>query len=107
MRDRARAMRKAPTDAELAMWRIIGHDRLGVRFRRQHRIGRYIADFACPSHKLIIEVDGAQHQDSDYDAARDAALQAMGYRVLRFCNGDVLRNPDGVGERVVRALRPL
>jgi len=107
MRDRARAMRKAPTDAELAMWRIIGRDRLGVRFRRQHRLGGYIADFACPSHWLIIEVDGAQHLDSEYDTRRDAALQALGYRILRFWNVDVLQNPDGVGERIVKALRPL
>ncbi len=104
IRQRARAMRNAPTDAERAMWRIIGRDRFGVRFRRQHRIGDYIVDFVSISHRLIVEVDGSQHADSDYDLRRDAWLRAQGYRVLRFWNLDVLTNADGVGRAIALAL---
>jgi very-short-patch-repair endonuclease len=101
---RARAMRKAPTPAERVVWRIVGRDRFGLTIRRQHRIGPYIVDFLCPARKLIIEVDGGQHNGSDYDRARDAWLQGQGYEVLRFWNRDVLVNSDGVSRRIVLAL---
>jgi very-short-patch-repair endonuclease len=104
MRERARAMRKAPTDAERAMWRIIGRDQLGVRFRRQHRMGDFIADFVCLSRRVVVEVDGGQHNGSAYDARRDAWFKARGFQVLRFWNPDVLTNPDGVGRRICIAL---
>jgi len=97
-------MRKAPTPAERALWRMVGRDKLGVRFRRQHRIGPYIVDFLCPEHRLIIEVDGGQHNESAYDDRRDAWLRDKGYEVLRFWNVDVLRNADGVGRQICIAL---
>jgi len=102
--ERARAMRKAPTPAERVLWRIVGRDQFGVTFRRQHRIGPYIVDFLCPAHRLVIEVDGGQHNGSDHDERRDAWLRAQGYEVLRFWNRDVLTNADGVGRRIVLAL---
>jgi very-short-patch-repair endonuclease len=107
LKQRARAMRSAPTKSELVMWRIIGRDRLGVRFRRQHPIGPFIADFYCPALKLVIEVDGGQHNGSDYDARRDAWFRANGYRVLRFWNLEVLTNGDGVGEKICREIQAL
>ena len=102
--ERARAMRNTPTPAERVLWRIVGRDRFGVTFRRQHRIGPYIVDFLCPALRLVIEVDGGQHNDSDYDARRDAWLKAQGYEVLRFWNRDVLAEIDGVGRRICLAL---
>lgn len=104
MRDRARSMRKAATPAERAMWRLLRLERLGVKFRRQAWFGDYIADFVCFSPRLVVEVDGSQHADSAYDAVRDAAFSARGYRVLRFWNNEVLRNPDGVCRAILAAM---
>ena len=75
--------------------------RLPVKVRRQHPIGRYIADFAVPARKLVIEIDGGQHAEAvDRDAARTRALQAHGYRVIRFWNNDVTDNLPGVLETI-------
>src|SRR5687768_8810732 len=82
----ARALRTDMTDAERALWHAIRGKQLhDCRFRRQHPAGRYIADFACPDRKLIVELDGGQHQDQvAYDDARTIYLQLQGWRVLRF-----------------------
>ncbi|MCW2244120.1 endonuclease domain-containing protein [Azospirillum canadense] len=102
---RARNLRNEPTDAEEALWRYLRGEQLGGhRFRRQHPIPPYIADFACIEAKLVIEVDGGQHADSAYDAARDRHLRLHGWRVLRFWNNDVLSNPEGVATEILRAL---
>ncbi|MQX37321.1 DUF559 domain-containing protein [Roseospira navarrensis] len=94
---RARALRQAMTDAEKALWRRLRHDQLGVRFRRQHPIGPYIADFACRPVRLIVEVDGGQHAVRPArDQRRDAWLKGQGFTVLRFWNHDVLGNLDAV-----------
>jgi len=77
------------------------------KFRRQHPIGRRIADFACPARKLVIELDGGQHADAVVaDAARTTEIAAHGYRVIRFWNNDMLENLDGVMETIRRALEP-
>jgi very-short-patch-repair endonuclease len=69
----------------------------GCKFRRQVPIGRYFADFVCTEARLVIELDGGQHSDRlAYDAARTEALEACGYRVLRFWNNAVLYEPDAV-----------
>jgi len=69
----------------------------GYKFRRQVPIGRYIADFLCHEARLIVEIDGGQHDRSaPQEAARSGFLQSEGYRVLRFWNNDVLANLDGV-----------
>src|SRR5258708_34121866 len=95
---RARALRTPPTDPEIRLWsRLRGKQLEGFRFRRQQPIGPYIVDFLCPAAKLVIEVDGGQHAtDEQRDAARSGWLEERGYRVLRFCNNDVLANTDGV-----------
>lgn len=69
----------------------------GYKFRRQFAIGKYIADFACIEKKLVIELDGGQHQDQHvYDEQRSAFMQEQGWQVLRFWNSDVLENLAGV-----------
>jgi very-short-patch-repair endonuclease len=106
----ARRMRSDPTDAERKLWWHLRH-RLELRethFRRQVRIGPYIADFANHRLKLVIEIDGSQHAELESDAARTRRLEADGYCVLRFWNNDVLTNINGVLEAIVSAisLRP-
>src|SRR5579864_2156041 len=102
-----RKLRANPTDAEICLWSRLRRKQLeGFRFRRQQPIGPFIVDFFCPEAKLIIEVDGGQH---DNDAARDAArtrwLEKAGHRVVRFWNYDVLTNTDGVLLTILDDLR--
>ena len=93
----AKRMRRNPTEAERALWRVLRAKRLeGWKFRRQVRIDRYIVDFICFENRLVVEADGSQHSENAYDQARDAYLYAQGFRVLRFWNNDVLANPEGV-----------
>jgi very-short-patch-repair endonuclease len=102
---RARALRRSMTDAERKLWFALRDRRLaGTKFRRQVPIGPFVADFACYEAKLVIEVDGGQHSESAKDARRDRWLTENGFRVLRFWNNDVLKNIDGVLQRVVEAV---
>ena len=107
IRTRARALRKNPTEVEkllwyrLRMWQIDGY-----KFRRQQPIGNYIADFVCFEKRLIVELDGGQHAvQSGYDAERDGWLRAEGFTVLRFWNNDVLKNLNGVTEKIFETLK--
>ena len=98
----ARKLRLTPTDAEIRLWSRLRRKRLeGLRFRRQHPLGPYVADFFCAEAKLI--VDGGQHADDG--EARTRWLEARGYRVIRFWNNDVLANTDGVLRMILDALR--
>ena len=104
--ENARKLRRNMTDAERALWRLLRDRRMqGWRFRRQEPIECYIVDFVCFEARLIVEVDGGQHADSESDKRRDARLHAQGFRVLRFWNNDVLSNPDGVCQTLTTALR--
>jgi very-short-patch-repair endonuclease len=91
---RVRAMRKNPTDAERALWLELRDRRLGgCKFRRQHPIGPFFADFACVEAKLVVEVDGGQHFEAagvEADASRTAKLERLGFAVLRFDSRQVL-----------------
>ena len=101
----ARQLRASMTDAEQTLWwRLRRKQIAGCRFRRQHPVGPYIADFACLEKGLLVEVDGGQHQDCAGDACRDAYLRDRGFVVLRFWNNDVLQNPDGVCEVILQHL---
>jgi very-short-patch-repair endonuclease len=101
----ARKLRLNATDVERKLWRALRESGLPWRFRRQHPIGRYIADFACPARKLVIELDGGQHAaQEETDDVRTAELARYGYRVIRFWNNDVVENLDGVMETIKRAL---
>jgi very-short-patch-repair endonuclease len=101
----ARRLRLNSTDAERRLWAVLRDRRLaGYRFRRQHPIGDFIVDFACTKHQLVVEADGGQHADKAEDERRTAFLQAVGWRVIRFWNNDVLANTEGVIETVLRVL---
>lgn len=94
------------TDVERLLWQALrGMQIHGQRFRRQHPIGPYIADFACVEQKLVVELDGGQHQEQQaYDEHRTAFMQAQGWRVLRFWNNDALDNMEGVLFRIAESL---
>jgi very-short-patch-repair endonuclease len=92
---RARTLRRDPTEAEKAMWRLLRAQFAEWRFRRQVPLGFAIADFASHRARLVIEIDGGQHGGTD-DAARDAMMKREGYRVVRFWNNEVLGNIAGV-----------
>jgi very-short-patch-repair endonuclease len=96
------------TDTERRLWTHLRVHRLAEhKFKRQQPIGPYIVDFVCFASRLVIEVDGGQHQHSESDQLRDAWLQEHGYRVLRFWDNDVLTNLAGVLETVAGLLPPL
>ncbi len=102
---KARSLRRKMTDAEILLWSKLRDRQIGdAKFRRQVPFDRYIADFLCKEHRLVIEVDGGQHADSAGDKVRDQAMIASGYRVLRFWNNDVLGNIEGVIEAIRQAL---
>jgi very-short-patch-repair endonuclease len=87
------------------MWRLLRENFLEFRFRRQAPIRHFIVDFASHRARLVVEVDGGQHDaDQDADAVRTASIKAEGYRVLRFWNHDVLGNADGVAATIAAAL---
>ncbi|HMM63708.1 MAG TPA: DUF559 domain-containing protein [Mesorhizobium sp.] len=102
----ARTMRKEATEAEDRLWQELRGRRLDrIKFRRQAPIGNYIADFVCLEARLIVEIDGSQHADSDYDRWRDMALNERGFRVLRFWNDDVLRDIGSVCDTIIAYAR--
>ena len=102
----ARKLRRDSTDSEVLLWSRLRGGRLeGRKFVRQLPIGNAVADFACRSARLVIELDGGQHSESDTDPVRTAMIEAHGYRVIRFWNNDVLENMDGVLEEILRELR--
>ena len=103
--DKARELRRSSTEAEQAAWPLLRKLRLkGFRFRRQHPVGPYIADFCCRERRLIVELDGSVHgqpSQARSDVRRDAHLQSMGYTVQRLPNGMVLQAPDLFVQEVV------
>ena len=106
MSQRARTLRKKATDAERVLWKLLrGRQLEGYKFRRQHPIGRYIVDFACVEHRLVLEADGGQHMDNPADATRTLWLNEAGWRVVRFWNNDIVSNPEGVLLTLMNQLR--
>jgi very-short-patch-repair endonuclease len=108
--ERARLLRRSLTPAELALWTCLRSRQLGgFKFVRQEPIARYYADFVCRERRLIVELDGGQHADNLEDRHRDRALCALGYRVMRIWNNDVIENLDGVLQTLLSELekRPL
>ena len=100
---RARELRRQLTEVEALLWYHIRHD-IPAKFRRQEPIGRYICDFVCYQHRLIVELDGSQHADSIHDVRRDAWLRSQGFTVLRFWNDEVLRKCDEVLDTIYNAV---
>ncbi|MBI2902342.1 MAG: endonuclease domain-containing protein [Candidatus Methylomirabilis oxyfera] len=106
LRNRARRLRKDQTDAERGLWlRLRSRQVNGAKFRRQHPVGRYVADFCCPDRMLIVELDGGQHvARAKADRRRTAFLRERGYRVLRFWDNDVLRETEVVLQQIADAV---
>ncbi len=101
----ARRLRRDATEAEKRLWRALQDANLPWKLRRQHPIGRYFVDFACPSRRLAVELDGGQHSvEMEADALRTAELERLGYRVLRFWNNDVIENLAGVVTEITQQL---
>ena len=103
-KEKSAILRKNMTDAENKLWYYIRKEQInGLKFRRQQPIGPYIADFVCQSLKLVIELDGGQHNEEnyqEYDSERTVYLEKAGYKVLRFWNNEIFENIEGVTEKI-------
>jgi very-short-patch-repair endonuclease len=108
--ERARELRRNENDAERRMWSLVRANRMsGYKFRRQHALGTYIADFICLKARLVIEVDGDTHgtdEAEELDAKRTEVIESLGYRVIRFWNHEVLAETDDVADAIFNALHP-
>jgi len=97
MLERSRSLRCEMTPQEAILWRHLRGRRLGFKFRRQMWLAGFVADFACPEAKLVVEADGSQHADrAQYDASRSAAFARQGWTTLRFRNNEIIEDLDGV-----------
>ena len=108
--ENAKQLRKNMTDAEIVLWVHLKGGINGFKFRRQHPIGLYIADFYCHKVKLIIELDGSIHDNvvvKENDERRQAELEKWGYIIIRFINEEVLRKPEEVLEVITRQILEL
>jgi very-short-patch-repair endonuclease len=105
--ENARRLRKEMTGAEKILWDCLSKKQLnGARFRKQHPIGDYIADFYCHKFKLVIEVDGPIHdQQIEYDAIRTKEMAKAGIKVIRFSNAEIIGYLDTVVERIKISLK--
>jgi very-short-patch-repair endonuclease len=101
---RAKELRKNMTESEQVLWKQIrNRRRWNLKFRRQHPIGNFIADFYCHEIKLVIEVDGEIHdlpENKEYDIGRNAEMEDMGIAVIRFTNDEVLNTMGSVLKRI-------
>ena len=103
----AREMRREATRAEAILWWSLRGKSLGVRFRRQVPIGPYIADFACLSHRLIVEIDGLSHDEAgqfEYDRRRDRWFRSKGWSVTRTNDDDVWSHRADVIDHILQEL---
>ncbi len=95
LKEYAKENKQYQTEAEQLLWYHLSHNKLGLHFRRQHIIGRYIADFVCLKRMLIVEIDGGYHSQDEQlvkDYYRTEDLERMGYKVIRFTNEEVYTN---------------
>ncbi len=108
LKDLRSKLRKNQTDAESLLWfRLRGKRLGGIKFFRQYGIGNYIIDFYCPKHKIAIEIDGGQHNETqirNYDRKRTEFLESQGIAIIRFWNNQVLENIDEVCEVIYNKL---
>ena len=105
-RARASQLRRDSTAPERLLWSVLrGRQLGGLKFRRQHVIGPYVVDFACHEKRLVIEVDGRYHDVvASSDLHREAELERLGWRILRFANDDVESNAENVARGIARFL---
>ncbi len=100
----SRSLRREMTDAERKLWQYLRAGRIdGIKFRRQHPIPPYIADFCCVAARVIIELDGSQHSN-EVDAARARYLESQGWRILRFWDNDALIQTEAVLDAIWNAI---
>jgi len=107
---RAEILRKNPTHEEMLLWQFLKVNQLGVRFKRQHPIWLYIADFYCHELKLVIEVDGSIHKVKEvmeHDVIREEDIVSYGIKVIRFKNSDVRRNIEKVVTKITDVINEL
>ena len=98
-------MRSDQTEAESALWSKLRSRRLvNLKFKRQVPIGNFIVDFLCTEYLLIVEVDGSQHVENEYDLKRDKELEKRGFTVLRFWNNGILQDIENVCEAIIAAV---
>ena len=103
--NKRRYLRKKLTPQEGMLWGKLRNQQLGCKFRRQHSIGPYVADFYCHEKKLVIEIDGSQHmQTKEYDKQRDEFFASFGISVLRFWNNEINTNIEGVLMKITQFL---
>ena len=101
-------LRRAETEAEKLLWQRLSKSQLGQRFKRQHPVAYFIADFYCHKSQLIIEIDGGYHdvpEQKRYDEDRTKVLEELGLKVIRFTNREVIENLEVVVEKIMCALR--
>lgn len=105
LRRHARRMRREPSATERLLWTLLRDRRLeGLKFRRQVPLDRYIADFVCFEHRLVVEADGWTHENNaEADAVRDSVLAAAGFRILRFDNDVIHNDPEAVFRAILDA----
>ncbi len=102
-----KALRNNLTDVEKVLWQKLRRKQLGYMFRRQFSIGNYVVDFYCPERRLVVELDGGQHNDEkqiEYDRLRSRAFKELDIRVIRFWNNNVLKDIDTVLQEIDRWL---
>ena len=105
---RVRELRRSPTEAEKAAWRLLRDRRLGAKFRRQFRLEDGVLDFYCFQHRLALELDGGVHSQIDQmrrDAKKEDHLRSLGIRLLRIPNDMVLEHPEEFVRKVIDAMR--
>jgi very-short-patch-repair endonuclease len=105
LHDARKDLRNNITEQELLLWFKLKNKQLGYKFRRQHSIGQFIADFYCAEKKLVIELDGSQHLDNqEYDQERSDYFESLDIKVLRFWNDEVNKNIEGVVMKIEEEL---
>ncbi|OQY41910.1 MAG: hypothetical protein B6227_03795 [Fusobacteriia bacterium 4572_74] len=106
-KDKKNILKKNMTLEEELLWKNIRKDQLGVRFRRQYGIGKYIVDFYCPKLRLVIEIDGEQHYNQkglEYDHVKEKYMKELGIKTLRFSNAEVRDNIESVVEKIKKEI---
>ena len=107
--EKARYLRDNQTEAEQILWNRINSKQLGVKFRRQHPIYKYIADFYCHEKKLVLEIDGKYHlksEQKEQDELRSEDIMDFGIEVIRFTNDEVILNTTNVVEKIKELISP-
>ena len=106
LRERACELRQNQTDAEQMLWRLLRSRQISAqKFRRQYPIGPFVVDFCCFEKKLVIELDGGQHdENTDAVERRSACLREQGYRIMRFWNNEFMENSEAVLDEIARVL---